>query len=98
MLRLIGLWTEAADVDAFERDYLGSHLPSVRELPNAHAVTTSRCLDGPYFRMTEVSFSSKEALDAALSGDVGTNVLAAARALEDKYGVRLEVLVVADAS
>ena len=98
MLRLIGLWTEAADIDAFERDYLGSHLPSVRDLPNAQAVTTSRCLDGAYFRMTEVSFSSKEALDTALSGDVGINVLAAATALQEKYGVRLEILVVADAS
>jgi uncharacterized protein (TIGR02118 family) len=98
MLRLIGLWTEAADIDAFERDYLGTHLPLVRGLPNAQAVTSSRCLDGAYFRMTEVSFSSKEDLDAALSSDVGTTVLAAATVLQEKYGVRLEILVVADSS
>src|SRR5271156_515990 len=98
MLRLIGLWTEAGDIDAFERDYLGSHLPLVRTLPSSQGATSSRCLDGPYFRMTEVTFSSKDDLDAALAGDIGANVLAAATALQDKYGVRLDILVVADAS
>jgi hypothetical protein len=62
------------------------------------AMASSRRIGGAYFRMTEASFASKEDLDAALNDDIGINLVAAARSLEESYGVRLEILVVADPS
>lgn len=96
MVRLVGLWTEPADIDAFEREYLGSHYPQLRRLANAQGSKTSRCLDGPYFRMTEVNFTSIDDIHAALQADLGKEILASARALADKFGIRLDVLVVAE--
>ena len=98
MLRLVGLWTEPADIDAFERDYLGSHFPQLDGLPGNKGSRTSRCIDGPYFRMTEVSFSRIDDIHAALETEGGRQLMAAARQLADKYGIRLDVLVVAEPS
>jgi len=98
VLRLVGLWTEPADTDSFEREYLGSHFPKLHRLPGATSTKTSRCLDGPYFRMTEVSFDTLSAIHDALATDVGQQVLTDARTLSDKFGVKLDVLVVAEAT
>jgi uncharacterized protein (TIGR02118 family) len=97
-MRLVGLWTEPADVDAFEREYLGSHVPKLEGLPGNTGVRTARCIDGPFFRMTEVQFDSLDDIHAALSGGLGEQILADANALAAKFGVRLDVLVVADPS
>jgi hypothetical protein len=97
VVRLVGLWTEPSDIDAFEWEYLGSHFPQLRSLANAQRSLTSRCLDGPYFRMTEVNFTSIDDIHVALQADLGKDILASARTLADKFGVRLEVLVVAEA-
>ena len=93
-MRLIGLWTEPDDVDAFEREYLGSNFPRLDELRGSEAAVTSLCIDGPYFRMTEVVFRSLDDIHAALEDSVGQQILTDAGALADKFGVRLEVLVV----
>ena len=95
MLRLIGLWTEPADIDAFEHDYLGTHFPRLEELRENQGTRTSRCIEGPYFRMTEVSFHTIDDVQRALETDLGKSILGDARALADKYGIRLDVLVVA---
>jgi hypothetical protein len=93
-MRLIGLWTEPDDVDAFEREYLGSHFPRLDELRGNDGVITSRCIDGPYFRMTEVVFRSLDDIHAALEDSAGRQILTDAEALAQKFGVRLDVLVV----
>jgi uncharacterized protein (TIGR02118 family) len=98
MLRLVGLWTEAADVDAFDREYLGSHFPQVRGLVGARSATTCRCIDGPYFRMTEVVFNSLDDIHKALEATAGKQLLEEANALAQKYGIKLDVLVVAEAN
>jgi uncharacterized protein (TIGR02118 family) len=98
MVRLVGLWTAPEDKDAFEREYLGSHIPKLERLPESRGVKTSRAFDGPYFRVTEVQFDSVDDINTALAGDVGQQVLTDARTLAEKYGVRLEVLVVAEPS
>lgn len=97
MVRLIGLWTEPTDIGAFEHDYLGSHFPRLHGLTGSPAAITSRCIEGRYFRLTEVSFSSTDDMNAALETDLGKEILAGAGSLAEKYGVQLEVLVVADA-
>ena len=93
-MRLIGLWTEPDDVDAFEREYLGMHFPRLEGLRGCEGAVTSRCIDGPYFRMTEVVFRSLDDIHAALKDSAGQQVLADAGALAEKFGVRLEVIVV----
>ncbi|HEX2382896.1 MAG TPA: hypothetical protein VHI95_09685 [Acidimicrobiales bacterium] len=97
MVRLVGLWTEPDDIDAFEREYLGAHFPKLAQLDNASATRTSRAFDGPYFRFTEVMFDSTDDIRAALATDTGEGILRGARALEAKYGIRLDVMIVADA-
>ncbi len=95
-MRLVGLWTRPEDVDAFEREYLGSHLPKVEALPGNAGVRSSRCIDGPFFRLTEVEFASLDQIHASLESDHGRRVMDDAQALATKFGVRLDVLVVAD--
>ena len=97
-MRLVGLWTQPADVDAFEREYLGSHVPKLEGLPGNAGVSTARCIDGPFFRLTEVLFDSLDDIHAALETELGLQILADANALAAKFGVRLDVLVVADPS
>ena len=98
MLRLVGLWTEPADVDAFEREYLGSHVPKLQGLPACRDVRTARCIDGPFFRMTEVHFESLDAIHAALDAAAGREILVEANALAAKFGIRLDVVVVAEST
>ena len=97
-MRLVGLWTQPADVKAFEREYLGSHVPKLEALGRNTGVRTARCIDGPFFRMTEVQFESLDDIHTALQGEHGAQILADANALAAKFGVRLDVLVVADPS
>lgn len=96
-MRLIGLWTEPTDVDAFDREYLGTHFPKVDRLRDHDGTSTARCIDGPYFRLTEVRFRSLDLIHAALEDHDGKQVLTDAASLADKFGVRLDVLVVSDA-
>jgi hypothetical protein len=93
-VRLIGLWTEPEDADAFEREYLGSHFPRLEGLRGNQGVVTSRCIDGPYFRMTEVTFRSLDDIHAALEDADGQRILSEARALAERFGVHLDVIVV----
>ena len=95
---MVGLWTEPADIDAFERDYLGAHFPQLAQLINATGSRTSRAFDGPYFRFTEVMFDSADDIHAALATDTGERILTGARALEAKYGIHLDVMIIADPS
>jgi uncharacterized protein (TIGR02118 family) len=97
-MRLVGLWTQPADVDAFEREYLGSHIPKLERLPGCEDVRTARCIDGPFFRLTEVQFTSLDDIHGALESDAGKQILADANSLAAKFGVRLDVLVVAGAT
>ena len=97
-MRLVGLWTSPADVEAFEREYLGSHVPKLQRLAKSRGVRTSRCIDGPFFRLTEVDFNSLDDIHAAMEDEVGRQVIADANALAAKFGVRLDVLVVAEPS
>ena len=96
MVRLVGLWTVPEDIDAFEREYLGAHFPQLAQLGDATGTWTSRAFDGPYFRMTEVMFETTDDIHAALATETGDRILQGARALEEKYGVHLDVMIVAD--
>jgi hypothetical protein len=98
MVRLVGLWTEPADIEAFEREYLGTHFPSLGTLAKSQGAVTSRCIDGAYFRMTEVTFATLDDITEALATEAGAQVRSNADELAAKYGITLEVLVVAEAT
>lgn len=98
MVRLVGLWSAPGDVEAFEREYLGSHFPSLETLAKSQGAKTSLCIDGSFHRMTEVAFRDLDDINAALATDAGKQVRSNADDLAAKYGVTLEVLVVAEAT
>ena len=64
---------------------------------SSREVRTARCLDGPFFRLTEVLFESLDDINAALGDEVARRILAEAEVLATKFGVRLDVMVVAEA-
>lgn len=94
VIRLVGLWTEPSDVDGFREAYLSAHFPLLDRLDNALDATISRCVEGRYFQMTEVRFTSIEDMEAALDTDLGRHVLTSGEQLAKKFGVELEILVV----
>lgn len=96
MVRLVGLWTKPEDAEAFQREYLRSHFPSLDRLENALDATVSTCIDGTFFQMAEVSFANVEDLYAALDTTLGKEVLESAQHLADRFGTRIEVLIVGD--
>ena len=64
---------------------------------SSQEVRTARCLDGPFFGLTEVLSEVLDDINAALSDDLGRPILAEAEALATKLGVRWDVMVVAEA-
>jgi hypothetical protein len=94
VVRLVGLWTEPTDVDAFRNEYLTAHFPLLDRLDNALDATIADCVQGGYFQMTEVSFTNIEDMEAALATDLGRHIMTSAQELADKFGVTLEILVV----
>lgn len=98
MVRLVGLWTKPADVDAFRREYRGVHFPALDRLENALDATISPCVQGGYFQMTEVTFTNIADMEAALDSELGKQILSSAQELADRFGVDLEVLVVEEPS
>jgi len=98
VLRLIGLWTHPEDTDAFERDYLGAAFSRLGQLPSVQWSKTERCIYGPFFRMTEIGYRTLDELNEDIDSELGRELTEQARALADKYGIRLDVIVVADAS
>jgi hypothetical protein len=98
VLRLIGLWTHPEDTDSFERDYLGAVVSRLDELPRLQWSKTVRCIYGPYFPMTEIGYRTLDELNGDIDSELGQELSEQARALAEKYGIRLDVVVVADAS
>jgi hypothetical protein len=94
VVRLVGLWTEPTDVEAFRDEYLTAHFPLLDRLDNALDATIALCVRGSYFQITEVSFTNLEDMEAALETDLGKHVITSAEELADKFGVKLEILVV----
>ena len=69
-VKLVVLYTQPSDPDAFDRHYLGTHMPLVREVPGLERAESGRvttALDGgeqPYYRVAELYFADQEALQA----------------------------------
>ena len=75
MVRLIALFDQPEETDAFDAHYRDVHAPIVRRYPGLRdlRLTRPKAVDrstAPYL-MAEMSFDSREDLDAALSSEAG---------------------------
>jgi uncharacterized protein (TIGR02118 family) len=76
MPRLIALYNQPEDPEAFDAHYRDVHTPIVRAYPNLRDLRTSRPAGvggrpSPYYVMAEMEFDSQADLDAALSSESG---------------------------
>ncbi len=74
--RLIALYSQPEDPDAFDAHYRDVHDPIVRRYPEIREVRMTKA-DGvggrpsPFYLMAEMIFDSRAQLDAALASDPG---------------------------
>ena len=76
MVRLVALYSQPEDTDAFDAHYRDVHAPIVARYPNLVAVRLTKA-DGlggrpaAFYLMAEMSFESRADLDEALASDAG---------------------------
>lgn len=93
-VKLVALWSTPTDSVGFEKDYASTHVALVAAIPGLQESTFSKALDGPYFRMAELTFEDGDALGTAIGSPQGLEVLADSTRLQEAYGTKLDVLVV----
>jgi uncharacterized protein (TIGR02118 family) len=76
MPRLIVLYNQPDDPEAFDAHYRDVHTPIVRAYPKLRELTTSTPegvggRPSPYYLMAEMTFDSRADLDEALSSEAG---------------------------
>jgi uncharacterized protein (TIGR02118 family) len=76
-LKLVVLYTHPEDPATFDEHYVGVHAPLVARLPGLQRFETgtfSLALDGgdlPYYRVAELYFADRAAMDAAFGSPEG---------------------------
>lgn len=76
-VKLVVLYSQPDDPDAFDKHYLGVHGPLVEKIPGLQRFEGARfaaAADGgeqTYFRIAELWFADQDALQAALGSDEG---------------------------
>jgi uncharacterized protein (TIGR02118 family) len=81
-VKLVVLYTQPADADAFDRHYLGVHMPLAAKIPGLQRAETGRitsALDGgeqTYYRVAELYFADQDALGAGFATDEGKATVA----------------------
>ncbi|HUZ26015.1 MAG TPA: EthD family reductase [Streptosporangiaceae bacterium] len=76
-VKLVVLYTQPADPEAFERHYLSTHMPLAAAMPGLVRAETGRFAAGPagaqqpYYRSAELWFADQEALTAAFASPEG---------------------------
>jgi uncharacterized protein (TIGR02118 family) len=100
MPRLIVLYNQPDDPEAFDAHYRDVHTPIVRAYPNLRELSTSTPegvggRPSPYHLMAEMAFDTKEDLDEALRSEAGT---ASARDLRNFATAGAVLFVVPDST
>ena len=76
-VKLVVLYAQPDDPDAFDKHYLGTHMPLVDGLPGLQRAETGKlvtALDGgekTFYRIAELYFDDSDALGAAFGSDAG---------------------------
>lgn len=100
MVRLIALYSQPDDTDAFDEHYRDVHAPIVSRYPRIRDVRLTKLAGvagraAPYYLMTEMVFDSYDDLDEALSSEAGA---ASARDLRNFASAGVTLFVAPDAS
>ena len=76
-VKLVVLYTQPSDAEAFDRHYLGTHMPLVASIPGLERSETGRvttALDGgekTYYRIAELYFADQAAMQAGFASPEG---------------------------
>jgi uncharacterized protein (TIGR02118 family) len=76
-IKLVVLYAQPDDPDAFDRHYLGTHMPLVNAMPGLERAETGRlvaAVDGgeqTYYRVAELYFADQAALEASFGSEPG---------------------------
>lgn len=98
MYKVIGYWSapaRAEDIDAFEQEYVNDHVPVATKVPGLQRVVTTRIDSGygggagEHYRVAELIFADKAALEAGLSSPEYKEVSTHGGYLVEKYGVTI---------
>ena len=82
MARLIAMYKKPADAAAFDRYYFAKHVPLAKKFPGLKAYDVSHgpivTPDGlaPYHLIATLTFDSVDAIQAALSSELGQAIVA----------------------
>ena len=101
MYTLYAVWSRPADndLDAFEAHYTGVHAPLARLVPTMRRFMTTQTIDGlaggdpAFYRVAEMSFDSKEALEAAEESEQWAKVRADAGQMIERFHVTMSVAI-----
>jgi uncharacterized protein (TIGR02118 family) len=81
-VKLVVLYTRPDDPEAFDQQYLGTHMPLVDKIPGLQRAESGRFIgaaDGgekTYYRIAELYFADRDALNAGLGSPEGNAVAA----------------------
>jgi uncharacterized protein (TIGR02118 family) len=81
-VKLVVLYTQPSDAEAFDRHYFGTHMPLCSDIPGLLRMETGRIgapIDGgeqTYYRVTELYFADQDALQAAFASGEGQTTAA----------------------
>lgn len=81
-VKLVVLYTQPDDPDAFDEQYLSVHVPLVEKLPGLQRFETGKftmALDGgeqTYHRLAELYFADQDAMNAAFGSPEGAETAA----------------------
>jgi uncharacterized protein (TIGR02118 family) len=76
-VKLVVLYTQPDDSDAFDQHYFGIHMPLVQQVPGLQRAETGRitaALDGgeqTYYRVTDLYFPDEATMGAGFGSDEG---------------------------
>ncbi len=82
MIKISVCYQNPTDPDAFDKHYLGVHIPMCDKLPGIKRIEVTKykgTLDGkaaPYYLQTDLVFDSQDAAMAAFGSEAGKDVVA----------------------
>ncbi len=99
MIKLIALYKQPEDVDAFEAHYTQIHLPLIRKVPYLRNAVAAKAWGAPrgepaYYRIAEMWFDDRASFDKAMASDenraAGKDLMSFARDLVTMFFVETE--------
>jgi uncharacterized protein (TIGR02118 family) len=91
-VNIVALWTKPNDPEGFEKHYFSTHIPLVNALPGLKGATTSKALNGPYFRIAELRFEDMDSLGAAMGSEPAQKLMADTAHIQETFATNCEVL------